>query len=174
MYSDDIKNLKKEKREANLTILLDFLKIYLRMRIGFPNLTVERERLVKLVQLYFNADGNESEILDFLNLKYGNRDQHELVDEILDEFDTMFDNLYDHCQRTFADYEDVMEDYGDLLTLLTNRLMCSFSGTPYAPAQEIRYRMIHYPIQFQVFDDAYKEKMKEKVKTLPEPVEEEF
>jgi len=34
--------------------------------------------------------------------------------------------------------------------------------------------MIHYPIHFQVFDEAYKQKMLEFVPKLPEPVEEEF
>ena len=58
MYSDDIKDLKKQKREAKLAIITDFIKIYFQLKIAFPSLVKEREDLVKLVGRYLDADEN--------------------------------------------------------------------------------------------------------------------
>jgi len=101
MYSDDIKDLKKQKREAKLAIITDFIKIYFQLKIAFPSLVKEREDLVKLVGRYLDADENETEVLNKIGKIYGKREDHEGVDELLEEFDEMFENMYEHCQRTF-------------------------------------------------------------------------
>lgn len=174
MYSDDIKDLKKQKREAKLAIITDFIKIYFQLKIAFPSLVKEREDLVKLVGRYLDADENETEVLNKIGKIYGKREDHEGVDELLEEFDEMFENMYEHCQRTFLDYETFLEDYGDFFSLVVLRLECALKGTQIETTDYSRIRMIHYPIHFQVFDEAYKQKMLEFVPKLPEPVEEEF
>lgn len=171
MYSDDIKDLKKQKREANQNILFSFIRIYISLRTGFPELIKERDDLVKMVSRYFESDRNESEVLRLINQKYGNRDDHEGVDELLEEFDDMFEQLYNHCDKTFLDYEEFLEDYGDFLDLLFRRIQ---NGGKDDIESYRRYRLTHRPIDFQTFDQQYKQKMLEKVTHLPEPVEVDF
>lgn len=174
MYKDDIRRLYFEKREANWYILRDFIKIYLSLRVGFPNLVEERENLVKLVQMYFDVDQNEKEVLSCIKQKYGKVKDHEGIDELLDTFDSMFEHLYDHIERTFLDYEEVMMDYGDFIDFIAYRINSIFSGKPLENGEDTRYRMKHFPIRFQLFDNSYKEKMLEYIPNLPEPIEEEF
>ncbi len=174
MYSDDVKNLKQQKREVNLEILLDFIRIYLQLKIAFPNLVKEREDLVKLVQRYFDADRNETEVLNKIRVCYGEMDDHEGVDALLEEFDEMFDNFYKHCQRTFLDYEDFLASYGNFSFLLVLRIESVLKGSQIEVEEYMRRRMVHYPIHFQVFDKEYKQKLLELVPNLPTPVEEEF
>lgn len=174
MYRDDIKILKKQKREAKLDILIDFLKIYLQLRIAFPNLVKEREDLVNLMVRYFEADKNETAVLNAIGAFYGKCDDHEGVDALLDEFDEMFENLYNHCQRTFLEYEDFLASYGDFILLLNLRIEAALKGCQIETEDYMRLHLMHYPISFQVFDEDYKRKMLELVPVLPKPVEEEF
>ncbi len=174
MYSDDIKDLKKQKREARLSILFDFIKIYFQLRVAFPNLVKEREDLVRLIEKYFAMDDNETEVLNKIKVIYGKREDHEGVDALLEEFDGMFENLYNHCQRTFLDYEDFLANYGDFFSLIELRIEQAFHGKQIEPEDYLRRGMIHYPINFQTFDEAYKKKMLEIVPRLPEPIEEDF
>lgn len=174
MYSDDIKLLKKQKREANLEIFMTFIKIYLQLKIAFPNLVKEREDLVMLVKSYFDVDRNETEVLNKIRECYGEVDDHESVDELLEEFDEMFDNFYKHCQRTFLDYADFLASYGDFFSLLAFRIEAAIKGSVIEPKEYLRRRMIHYPICFPIFDAEYKKKMLKLVPNLPMPVEEEF
>ncbi len=171
MYSDDIKDLKRQKREANQNILFSFIRIYISLRTGFPGLIKERDDLVNMVSRYFESDRNESDVLRLINKCYGNRDDHEGVDELLEEFDDMFEQLYDHCEKTFLDYEDFLEDYGDFLDLLFRRIQNG--GTDDTESYR-RYKLVHRPIDFPTFDQQYKKKMLEKVAHLPEPVEVDF
>lgn len=174
MYRQDVLDLKFQKLEANLNILLDFIGIYAKLRIGFPNLVKERTDLVALVRRYFELDRNETEVLNLIKKCYGKVEDHEGVDEILEEFDSMFDSLYDYCQITFLDYEEFLEEYGDFFDLIALRLRCSFTGEKCDPEDYKRFRMKHRPIKFQTFDCEYKEKMLEMIPKLPEPVEEDF
>jgi len=72
MYSDDIKDLKRQKREANQNILFSFIRIYISLRTGFPGLIKERDDLVNMVSRYFESDRNESDVLRLINKCYGN------------------------------------------------------------------------------------------------------
>lgn len=174
MYRQDVRDLKLQKLEANWYILLDFVSIYIRLRVGFPDFVKERDDLVELVQRYFAADKNESEVLDLITKCYGDREDHEGLDAILVDFDDMFDCIYDYCQLTFLDYEEFLEAYGDFFNLLALRIRKAITGEAYDPTDYERYRLKHRPIKFQLFDDSYKQKMLEMIPKLPEPVEEEF
>ncbi len=171
MYREDIRELKSQKREANREILWEFVRIYLRMRLFFPHFQKERDNLVALVQTYFQADQNESEVLDSIRKYYGKREDHEGIDELLDDFDGRFEKIYQYCQDTFEDYEEVLFDYWDLFSLLELRLRSLMTGEMYEPGKEYRYRMIESPIRFPIFDEPYKQKMLELIPHLPEPEE---
>lgn len=174
MYKEDIRELKKQKREAMRDILFDFASIYFRMKLFFPNLKQERENLVVLVQQYVNADHNENEVLALIQRRFGNLDDHEDVDELLEEFDDRFENLYYFCQATFEDYETVLSDYWDYIALINMRLQSLLEGERYAPAEDTKYRMHHRKMNFSVFDEDYKKKMLEMIPQLPAVKEEMF
>lgn len=171
MYREDIKDLYKQKREAKRFILRDFLFIYLKLRIWFPHLEQERHKLVELVQLYLDADQNETDALCLIGQCYGAVEDHEGVDELLTDFDEMFENLYGYCQRFFEDYEDVINYYGDFVDLLFLRIQSFLQNEPYEPGSSIRYRMVPEKITFPLFDKAYKEKVMMKIPALPVPEE---
>lgn len=174
MYIDDIKDLKDQKKEAKKYILIDFVKIYTYLIIWYPNLKEERKNLAELVQIYLAADRNEKEVLNAIEKYYGMLDQHEGIDELLEEFDDMFQRLFEHCDQTFGDYEDVFAMTGDWIDLFVLRMKCALEGKPYHPADDIRHRMKHAPIRFPVFDDDYKKKMLEYIPKIPKPTEEDF
>ena len=174
MYKEDIHDLYIQKREAKVTILKEFLSIYLRMRLFFPNLEKERDQLVALVQLYFETDQNESEVLKQIKKYYGEVEDHEGIDELLEEFDTRFENFYDYLEDAFEDYESVLVDYWDFLFVLEKRLTSYFKGEKYTLGEENRYRMVLGPIRFPLFDEKYKQKLLVQIPHLPEPEEVDF
>ncbi len=174
MYQEDIRDIQNQKREAKRYILEDFFSIYLRMKWFFPHLEKERESLVSLVRRYFEMDENETEVLKEIQKYYGQRDCHDGIDELLDDFDERFEHIYQYCQDTFEDYESVLVEYGDFFSLLELRIRSLLTKTPYEPGIEYRHRMKERPIDFPIFDEAYKEKLLKLVPQLPEPVEEDF
>ncbi len=174
MYRDDLRELRSQKRQAMFVILQEFINIYVKMRLFFPNLKEERKNLVQLVKLYMQTDANESEILGLIEKRFGKYEDHESVDEMLEEFDQLFLNLFQHCELTFDDYQSVIWEYGDFINLLSMRMQSFFQDKPYEPGRDIRHWMKHRPLSFPLFDNEYKEKMKIKIPHLSEPEEVDF
>ena len=167
MYCDDINKLYSEKREAKRLIIIDFLKIYIQLKLFFPSLLEERQKLVKLVQLYLDCDANEAEVLSSIKKQYGILDEHEGVDVLLDDFDVMAENLYEHCQESFGDYEDFLAMYGDFI----DKLIAKISGKNLEDVDRYRYIMTPRKINFPLFSQEYKNKILMMLPTLPSEAE---
>lgn len=167
MYRDNIKDLYKQKRESRKMILSEFLEIYLKLRLFFPQLVEERTALVNLVQMYFDADENECQVLKAINRRYGKLDDHEGVDELLDDFDDMYDNLFEYCQDAFVDYGQFLEMYGDFFGLLFHKLNTFITGDNYDSTLQYTHWMKMRKLDFPVFDEAYKQKVLIMLPNLP-------
>ena len=50
MYKSEINEIKSAKREAFMIIMNDYLKLYFRLKIGYPNLLEERYILKCLIK----------------------------------------------------------------------------------------------------------------------------
>ena len=174
MYRDDVRDLFVQKKEADRSLLWNFVTIYTKMKIFFPTLEKERKDLAQLVQLYMQTEKNENEVLRDIRKYYGKVDDHEGIDEMLEEFDEMFENIYLHCDKTFQSYEDVFYEYGSFWNLIMAKIRAAKKAIPLEPEPGVRRWMKHMPIRFPIFDEEYKVRMKEKVRTLPEPEKEEF
>ena len=170
MYKDDVKDLKSQKRESNAKILYDFFSIYIRMKLFLPDLEVERLNLVKMVQMYFDCDSNETIVLKEIKRLYGSLDEHEGVDELLDDFDDMFDSIYKYCQDAFGDYETFLSEYGDFVALIYHRIKMIIRGNDPDTEALLRYRhwMNIKKVDFPIFDEDYKEKVLIMLPTLPD------
>ncbi len=174
MYREDIQDIKGQKREMAGMIVREFVRIYVQMRWFFPSLKEERESLLQLVKQYLAADRNETELLNLLNDYYGSWEDHEAVDELLEELDESFIHFYEHCEKTFEDYDSVLLEYGDFLGRMRYRMACLMHLKQEPSSAQVRYRLKHRAITFPIVDDDYKEKMKVMIPQLPKPVEEEF
>lgn len=168
MYRDDIKDLYKQKRESRKMILTDFLEIYFKLRFFFPQLVEERTALVNLVQMYFDADENEHQVLKAINKQYGRLDEHEGVDELLVDFDEMYDNLFEYCQDAFVDYGQFLEMYGDFFDLLFHKVNALITGDNYDPSLQYAHWMKMRRLDFPVFDEKYKQKILIMLPNLPD------
>lgn len=167
MYKDDIKDLYKQKRESRKLILTDFLEIYFKLRLFFPQLIEERKSLVNLVQMYFDADDNEYQVLKEISKKYGKLDEHDGVDGLLEDFDEMYDNLFEYCQAAFVDYDQFLELYGDFFELLFHSINKAVEGDVTDSNLQYAHWMKMRQLDFQVFDDEYKQKILAMVPNLP-------
>ena len=167
MYKDDIKDLYKQKRESRKMILSDFLEIYFKLRLFFPQLVEERNSLINLVQMYFNADDNEYQVLKAISKRYGKLDEHDGVDELLEDFDEMYDNLFEYCQDAFVDYGEFLEMYGDFFGLLFHSINKSITGDTYDANLQYTHWMKMRQIDFQTFDEEYKQKVLAMIPNLP-------
>ena len=167
MYKDNIKDLYKQKRESRKMILIDFLEIYFKLRLFFPQLTEERNALVNLVQLYFDTDDNGYQVLRKINKYYGKLDDHEGVDELLEDFDDMYDNLFDYCQDAFVDYGEFLQMYGDFFGLLFYKINKLLSGDTYDSNLQYTHWMKMRQLDFPVFDEEYKQKVLTMLPNLP-------
>lgn len=163
MYKDDIKELYAQKREAKRMIILDFLEIYLKLRILFPELEEERNNLISLVQLYINADNNETDVLKAILFQYGDLDEHDGVDTLLEDFDEMYNKLFDYCQNAFLDYDTFFEMYGSFIDMLMIRIR----GMEDDILKYNRHRMKLRRLNFSIFDKEYKEKILVMLPSLP-------
>lgn len=167
MYQDNIRDLYKQKLESKTMILIDFLEIYIKLRIFFPQLIEERTALVNLVNLYFEADANEYEVLKAINKQYGKLDEHEGIDILLDDFDEMYDNLFEYCQDAFVDYGSFFEIYGDFIDLLIHKINVSMGKENNDLENRYAYRMKMRKLDFSVFDEKYKQKVLTMLPNLP-------
>lgn len=167
MYKDDIKDLYRQKRESRRIILLDFFEIYIKLRLFFPQLLEERNNLINMVQLYFDADDNECCVLKEMCNQYGNLEDHDGVDELLETFDEMYDNIFDYCQNTFVDYQSFLELYGNFSDLLFYKINCLITSENYDQNLRYKYRMIMRKRNFSVFDEEYKQKVLLMLPSLP-------
>lgn len=168
MYQDNIRDLYKQKLESKTMILIDFLEIYIKLRIFFPQLIEERTALVNLVNLYFEADANEYEVLKAINKQYGKLDEHEGIDILLDDFDEMYDNLFEYCQDAFVDYSSFLEIYGDFIDLLMHKINVSMGKENNDLENRYTYRMKMRKLDFPVFDEKYKQKVLTMLPNLPD------
>lgn len=169
MYKDDVKDLRAQKREANCKILYDFLSIYIRMKLFLPELEEERLNMMKVVQMYFDCDNNEADVLKAIKQQYGDVDEHYGVDELLDEFDERFDSIYDYCQDMFVDYELFLSEYGDFIDLLVHRIKMMLNGHDPDTESILYYRhwMNIRKADFPMFDVEYKNKVLMMLPNLP-------
>ena len=167
MYKDDIKALYKQKRESRRMILYDFLEIYFKLRLFFPQLVEERNSLKNLVQMYFDADDNEYQVLKEINKQYGKLDDHEGVDELLEDFDEMYDSLFEYCQDAFVDYGQFLEMYGNFFDLLFYSINKCITGDWHDSNLQYKHCMKMRQIDFQVFNEDYKQKVLARVPNLP-------
>ena len=156
MYKNEIKILKSEKREALRMIINDFVKIYIKLRICFPDLKEERINLVKLIRNYLEYDKNEKEVLDIINKYYRKCEYNENIDKLLNDFDEIYEKYFEYINDCFKGYEDVLDIYGSILDIIFDKL----EGKNYDDIQKLKYRMIIPNTHYQTFDDEYKNKVK--------------
>ena len=71
----------------------------------------------------------------------------------------MFDKMYDYCQVAFDDYDDFLGIYGNFLDLLVLKIRTSVTGEYDEKTPRYRHRINMRKIDFQIFDEEYKEKV---------------
>jgi len=158
MYKNEINELMSQKRESLRIIIVDYLNIYFKLKIGFPNLLDERINLTNVIKQYLMFDRNEKEVLNLIKKNYGKEQNIEFIDELLDSFDEIYNRYYEYLEECFKDYESVINDYY-LEMLVIDRIKSIFSNKIFRPASDMKFRFILKKINFETFNNDYKEKV---------------
>lgn len=158
MYKDDIKVLKSQKRESLILVLYDIGKLYIKMKIGYPNLKEELVNLIELLKQYIEYDNNEIEVLNEINKKYGMVENNDIIDILLQEFDEIYENYYYYIQKCLYDYELVLDD--NIINLIINRI-----NGKYLKVNNEKYRLILPKID-KLFTNDYKVKVLKKIRSI--------
>lgn len=155
MYKCEIKEIKSQKREALMMFIKDFVSIYLKLNIGYPNLFIEKNILKYLFIQYIKYDNNELEILDYINEKYGYIEDNDVIDFLLYEFDIIYEEYYNYIDSCILSYEEIV-NY-DYITLIINRLNGKYNNEIFK---------FELPKIGRCFNDKYKEKVFEKLRSM--------
>lgn len=158
MYKNEINELMSQKRESLRIIIVDYLNIYFKLKIGFPNLFDERINLTNVIKQYLMFDRNEKEVLNLIKKNYGKEQNIEFIDELLDSFDEIYNRYYEYLEECFKDYESVINDYY-LEMLVIDRIKSLFFNKIFRPANDMKFRLILKKINFETFNNDYKEKV---------------
>ena len=158
MYNDEIYELKQEKKEALNIFYKDYINIYIKLLIGYPNLKKERNILKYLYKQYIKFDNNETEVLNLISKIHGNKENIDLIDNLLDEFDKIFENYYDYLSECLYGYESTIND--DIINIIINRIKGD-----YLKIDNERYRM-KLPKIGKTFNNEYKEKILKQIRSI--------
>jgi hypothetical protein len=167
MYRDNIADLFSQKRESNRFVLTDFILLYIKMKVFVPHFINEREELVRVVSEYFKCDKNESQVLRYINKNFGKIEEEETIDDLLDEFDEMAQNQYNYFQELVIGYESVLEECSSFMEFIFNKMEAIKEGEKYSPFDQWRRRMGLRKMEYQVFDEPFKEETMKKIGAIP-------
>ncbi len=155
MYKDEIKDLYSKKRESKKMILCDLLSLYFRLRIGYPNLNMERDNIKFLIIFYLNYEDMEFDILKEIDNKFGYVDYNSDIEDILDELDLVYNYYYDYIESVITNYESVIVN--NIINIIIDRI----SGN-YINSNNYKYRL-SLPVFNKVLE---KEKILEKIRSI--------
>lgn len=155
MYKYEIKDIKLQKHEALKMIIKDFVSIYIKLSIGYPNLEKEQFIIKYLLLQYIKYDNNELEVLDYINKKYGYIEDNDIIDSLLYEFDDIYEEYYKYIDNCISCYENIV-NY-DLITLIINRLNSRYNNEIFE---------LEFPKKGRCFNDKYKAKVLKKLRSM--------
>ena len=158
MYKDEIKALKEEKKEALISILKDYYKLYIKLKIGYPNLIEETVLLKLLIKQYILYDNNEKEILNEIIRIFCNSEYNDTIDQLLYEFDYIFENYYNYIEKCLFSYEEVLNV--DIIDTIINRITGKYLET-----NNLKYRLT-IPKESKCFNNEYKEKVLKQIRSI--------
>lgn len=158
MYREEIKNLKQEKKEALFLFYKDYINLYIKLLIGYPNLTEKRYILKYLLRQYLKFDNNETEVLNLINQKQGNKENIDLLDNLFIEFDEIFEDYYEYLTKCLYIYESTFDE--DLIDVIINRI----NGN-YLKIDADDYHLT-LPNVGKTFNSEYKEKVLKKIRSI--------
>ena len=124
MYKDEIKELYELKKDSKKIIMKDLINLYIKLKIGYPNLYNETNNIKYLIRFYINYDKNESLILNEINKKFGNDCYNIILEDILDELDVLYNYYYSYIDDVINIYEQLIEN--DLIDIIINRINRSY------------------------------------------------
>lgn len=106
MLRDEIKDIKRENREAKIVMYKEVLILYLKCWFYYPQTPELRKKLITMMSGFFQCLKNEEEILKLL-------DEASISQEDFDEFilslDELFECTWDYYDGVLADFEIAIE-----------------------------------------------------------------
>ena len=151
MYKEEIKELYSKKKEEKKIIVEELIVLYLKLKIGYPNLDEEKNAIISMMKYYLKYDKLETDILKEIKKQYGDIENNENVEYILDYLDSLSIYYYEYIDQMVLNYEQVIET--DLINLFINR----FNGK-YHLIEKEKYR-ISLPVMDQIFIEEDKDKL---------------
>ena len=158
MYKEVVKELKKEKKEALISILKDYYLLYIKIKIGYPNLLYENNTIQLLINHYIECDNNEKEVLNEITKSFGKLEYNETIEQLLYEFDEIFKNYYLYIDSILSNYEEILNK--DIIETIINRI----TGK-YKKINIIKYKL-KSTNEILTFNNKYKEKVLKQIRSI--------
>lgn len=155
MYKQVIKELKQEKKEALTSILKDYYLLYIKLKIGYPNLIDEVTIIQILINNYIRYDNNEKEVLNEIKKIYGNIEYNEKIEQLLNEFDDIFKNYYIYMDIILSNYEEILNK--DIIETIINRITGKYKKN-----NNVKFKIV----LSQPFNNNYKEKVLKQIRRM--------
>lgn len=155
MYKYEIKNLYSQKRESYRMIMSELINIYIKLKIGYPNLKQEKNNIKYLIKLYSYYDRNESDILKEINKRFGNSKYNIVIEDILDELDIIYNYYYNYIENIINNYELVSGK--NIIDIIIKRI-----NGKYINSDKFKYRLT-LPVIHKSLD---KEKILKKIRSI--------
>lgn len=110
MYSEEVKDLRKQNLIYDLKMLKEFIIIYSKLIVLMPNEIEVRNNFIIIARKWFCYSKREKEILNYILKNYGQVEDNLGVDEVLEQLDEIFENMFDY-------YDEILDGYEDMLIL---------------------------------------------------------
>ena len=106
MFKDEIKEIRKENREAKLMMYKEVIILYLKCWFYYPQTPQLRKKLVDMTRGFFKCLKNENEILNLLGEA---RISQEEFDDFIFSLNSLFERTWDYYDGVLGDFEVAME-----------------------------------------------------------------
>ncbi len=121
MYKDEIKDTRSKIREYNWYFFNECLWIYIKLLFIFPKNKELRRELCLFANNYYAHSKLEKEILLHINNYFGNDDEVDECEEVLEQLDEIFFRYFNYNEYILEGYSDAIETREPLRATICDR-----------------------------------------------------